>query len=426
MNEKLLQYIWQYQYYNKGSLQTERQEAITIHFQGSINFNQGPDFLNATISIDNIKLSGNVELHVKSSDWNKHKHNTDKQYNNIILHVVWINDTIIYDIYNQPIPTLVLQNRVPKLLLDKYALLTESPTIACQNNGLEKLSTIGWMAWKERLLAERLERKSAAILILLSETNNHWEATFWITLAANFGGTINGELFTAVAKSIDITILAKHKNQLVQLEALLLGQANLLNIETTNPYTLQLQKEYQFLKAKYKLQPTTILPKFLRMRPANFPTIRLAQLAALIHQSLHLFSIIKATNTAKELAALFKVIPSNYWLKHYQLTNEESNISKPKNIGKSTIDNLIINTISPIVFAYGLHLKEEKFKEKAIQWLQEVKPESNNIITQWQQLGKTVTNSFETQAIIELYKNYCLQRKCLQCAVGNAIFKQAI
>ena len=422
MNEKLLQFIWQFQYYNHRELATSAGETLTILTSGSHNTNQGPDFLNANIQINNIRFAGNIELHVNASDWYKHQHQTDLQYNNVILHVVWVNDAAISTSNGILLPTLVLQDRVPKVLLERYIqMMSASNNIPCHNMMLPKLRELGWMSWKERLLAERLERKSKKVLAHLEATKQHWEEVFWVMIASNFGVKINTELFEAMAQSISVTILAKHKHQIHQIEALLLGQANLLNGSFSDAYAVLLQKEYQFLNKKYQLKTITIQPNFLRMRPANFPTVRLAQLSMLIINSLHLFSKIKEQENVAAVKQLFDVIANDYWHTHYQF-DKPSDFSEKK-LGAATIDNLLINTVIPVLFAYGLHMQDEAVKHKAIKWLMAIKNETNSITKQWQHTDVTIVSAFDSQAIIELTNNYCIQKRCLECAVGNKIFK---
>jgi hypothetical protein len=421
MNEKLLQFIWQFQYYNRQELTTTLGETLSIIASGKHNLNQGPDFLDVNIQINNIRFAGNIELHVKASDWYKHHHQTDLQYNNVILHVVWENDANITTENGTSSPTLVLHDRVPKVLLERYTQLMQAANIPCHSNVAPRLSELGWHAWKERLVAERLERKSKKILAYLEATKQHWEEVFWIMLAGNFGIKVNTELFEAMAQTISVNILAKHKHQIHQIEALLLGQANLLNGSYSDYYAILLQKEYRFLQKKYQLQPVSIQPNFLRMRPANFPTIRLAQLAMLIVHSVHLFSKIKEQNDVASVKQLFNVTANDYWHTHYQFDTESDYLEKK--LGATAIDNVLINTVIPVLFAYGLHIQDEAIKEKAIKWLMVVKKENNTIIKQWQQTHVAIVSAFDSQALIELTNNYCTQKRCLECAVGNSIFK---
>ncbi|MER3471131.1 MAG: DUF2851 domain-containing protein [Chitinophagaceae bacterium] len=416
MTENLLQYIWQHQYFNKSALRTDKGEALNIINKGSLNKNQGPDFLNAKIEIDSTILVGSIELHLKTSDWFKHQHSNDANYKNVILHVVFQNDLEVSDL-----AVLELQPRVSSVLLNKYnSLMNQKSFIACSNS-LSSVKKLTWMAWKERLLIERLIRKSALVFSFLDQNNVHWEETFWWLLARNFGIAINADAFEAIAKSIPINILAKHKNQIHQLEALLLGQANLLNENFKEDYPKFLQVEYNFLKIKYQLKPVHSPVFFLRIRPSNFPTIRLAQLAMLVHGSQQFFSKIIEAESLDEITECLAVTANDYWNYHYHF--DEISSYQPKRLGVAMMDNIIINTIIPILFAYGHYQKNENLKTKALHWLEQTKAESNTIITNYKKLGVESASAFDTQALLELNKQYCTQKLCLQCSIGAAILK---
>ena len=419
MTERLLQFIWQFQYFNRQALATEDGMPLQILHPGQLNTNQGPDFSEGKIKIGSTVWAGNIELHVKASDWHLHKHETDKNYNSIILHVVWQNDAAIQDVNGQAVQTLELQPYVPVIMLNKYAQLMEHTGFVPCENYLPVLSGIAWFSWKERLAVERLMRKSKEVLVLLRESNDHWEETFWWMLAKNFGIPVNAEVFQTLAKSISINILAKHKNQLHQLEALLLGQAGLLETEFSEDYAIMLQKEYRFLAKKYSLAQVNKASSFLRMRPANLPTVRLAQLAMLIHQSTHLFSRIKETKTVADVQALFSVTANDYW--HYHYTFDEATPYSPKTLGRQMVNNIIINTVIPVLFAYGVNRNEQALKDIPIKWLLQLPAENNNITTRWKEKEVLNQNALDSQALIELKKNYCDKRLCLDCAVGNKI-----
>jgi len=419
MKEDLLQYIWKFQYYNNYELLSANGDTIQVIHPGTHNVNQGPDFIEAKIKINNTLWAGNVELHVNSSDWKQHHHSSDNNYNNIILHIVWNHDTEITDKNGNNLLTLELQNRVSKLLLEKYRQLMEnSQFIPCEKlrPGISDLSLTNW---KQRLVAERLILKSENILKILKQTDDHWEEVFWWLIAANFGLKVNSEMFKKMAQSLSLNILAKHKNNIVQLESLLFGQAGLLKKDFKESYPQMLQKEYYFYQKKYKLNHIDGELFFLRMRPANFPTIRLAQLAMLIHHSEHLFSKIKETDSVTEIKKMLNVEANDYWHYHY-VFDEESDL-KVKKLGKQMIDNIIINTIVPILFSYGFHYNEELYKDKAIRWLEEISPEKNVITKGFENLKYTNTSAFDSQAFIQLKNEYCNYKLCLQCAIGNSI-----
>ncbi|MEO5592485.1 MAG: DUF2851 family protein [Chitinophagaceae bacterium] len=419
MTERLLQYIWQFQYFNRHDLSVSDGAVLQILHPGKYNTNQGPDFLEATIKIDNTILVGNIELHINTSDWNKHGHHTDSNYKNVILHVVWRHDDI-----NQPatVPLLDLQNRISILLLSQYdEWMQQSSFIPCASV-VKDVKDLVWVSWKERLLAERLQRKSNYVLQLLDSNKYHWEEACWQLLARNFGMQVNADAFESIARSLPVSILAKHKNQVTVLEALLLGQAGLLEESFTSDYARLLQREYRFHQHKYKLVRPPVAVYFLRMRPAAFPSIRLAQLAMLVHQSTHFFAAIKEAVAVKAVIKLLNVSANDYW--HYHYKPDELSDYKIKKLGSGMINNIIINTVVPILFAYGLYHKEQVVKDKALQWLAEASAEKNSVTNGWQQLGITNKNAYQSQALIELKTQYCDAKKCLDCAVGNALLKR--
>lgn len=421
MNEKLLQFIWQFQYFNKNALATVDGSPLTILHPGSFNHDQGPDFSEAKIKLNNTTWVGNVEIHNEASQWHAHHHTNDPNYSKVILHVVWKNDADITDANAQLIPTLELQPLVSKLMLQQYEqLMNAKGFVPCENH-LPVLSEMGWLAWKERLAAERLQRKAAIVAANLQQANNHWEEVFWWQLAKNFGAKVNADAFEQMAKTISVNILAKHKNQINQLEALLLGQSNLLNRDYDEDYPKMLQREYKFLSNKYQLKPINKPPDFLRMRPANFPTIRLAQLAMLVYNSTHLFSKILEINNINDLRKLLDVTANDYWHYHYRL--DEATSYKPKNLGDLMTDNIIINTVVPVLFAYGLHHNMQLWKDRAILYLAQLPPEKNNITNAWKQHEVINENALDSQALIELKNNYCDNKRCLQCSVGNKLLK---
>jgi hypothetical protein len=417
MNEKFLQYLWQFKRFNVNNVLTTDGEPIQIIAVGQLNSNQGPDFLNATIKIGDTTLAGSVELHVKASQWNLHKHNNDANYGNVILHVVWEEDIKLPNTF----PCLVLQPLVPKLLLDNYKMLMQTQAFIPCEKLISTVPALTTTIFKERLFVERLQQKSKYIIALLEQNNYHWEQVFWQVLAKTFGYKVNADAFESIAASIDITVLAKHKQQINQLEALLLGQAGLLIGEFNEHYPTMLQKEYHFLRSKYKLQASKIAVQFLRMRPANFPTVRLAQLAALVQQSNHLFSKIKEIESIKELKKCFSVTANDYWHTHYVLN--EPTAFLPKKLGKQMVENIIINTVLPMLFTYAWHTNSEALKQKVIEFARQLSAEKNVITTGYADLGLENKNAFDSQALIQLKNNYCNQKLCLQCSVGASIFK---
>ncbi|MGN6492360.1 MAG: DUF2851 family protein [Agriterribacter sp.] len=422
MTEKLLQFIWQMQYFNKHDLQTAGHEPVSIIFPGRLNTHQGPDFTAASIRINNTTWAGSIELHVKASDWKQHGHSGDSNYKNVILHVVWKNDCEVTDDYGNELPTLVLEDRVSKLLLQRYEELMHNQShIPCEKSCGE-IPDLVWLSWKERLIVERLQRKTTVIKSYLEQTSNHWEEVFWWLIARNFGITANANGFELIARSISINILAKHKTHIHQVEAILLGQAGLLEQHFDEDYPVMLQKEFRFLKKKYKLNPIVHPIYFLRMRPQNFPTVRLAQLSMLIHQSAHLFSQVKAAGKLDDIRKLLTVTANDYWHYHYRL-NEKTSYQE-KTLGMQSVNNIIINTIVPAVFTYGYIHNEPVYKDKAVRWLQDLPSENNAVTRTWKLTGIANKNAFDSQSLNELTRQYCFQKHCLSCAVGNAVLKR--
>ncbi|MEO8763593.1 MAG: DUF2851 family protein [Ginsengibacter sp.] len=421
MREDLLQYIWRFQYFNASELLTSSGEAVQVIHPGSHNSNQGPDFTGAKIKINKTLWAGNIELHVNSSDWKLHQHSTDSNYNNIILHVVWNNDTAAKDVNGNDLPTFELKNRVSKMLLQKYRELMDTARFIPCESQVRHVNDLILTNWKQRLIAERLMAKSGKVLSVLYDTNFHWEETFWWLIAANFGLTVNGEFFQRIAKTLPVSILAKNKNRILQIEALLFGQAGLLNSHFHEKYPIMLQREYWFFQKKYKLAPLDGELFFLRMRPANFPTIRLAQLSMLIHQSEHLFSKIKDGTSLTMVKDMLNVKANDYWHYHY-IFDQESGY-KVKTLGTQMINNIIINTIVPVLFAYGLHHNEQVYRDKAIQWLDELSAEKNTITKGFENLDFANKSAFDSQALIQLKNEYCDKKLCLDCAIGNALLK---
>jgi len=420
MTERLLQFIWQFQYFNRHELFTTEGSTLHLIHPGKYNTNQGPDFLEACIKIDGITMAGNIELHVQSSDWNRHGHQQDSNYKNVILHVVWQNDMPDHSLF---VPVLVLENRIASVLLGQYNEWMQKPGFIPCAAAIKKVNDLVWTAWTERLLAERMLRKSNYVLQLLETNKRHWEETCWQLLANNFGMRVNAAAFENIARSLPLSILARHKNQAAVLEALLMGQAGLLDQSFTDDYALLLQREYRYHQHKYGLRKVAGNVFFLRMRPAAFPTIRLSQLAILLHSSMHLFATIKETTALRDLCTLLNVAANDYWHYHYRF--DEPAGYRVKNLGSSMINSIIINTVAPLLFAYGLYHKEQSLKDKAIQWLAETEAEKNNIIKGWHATGISAKDASQSQALLELKTQYCDEKRCLDCAVGNALLKQS-
>jgi hypothetical protein len=427
VNERLLHFIWQFQYFNRSELETTAGDSLQIISPGQYNKDQGPDFTAARIQLANTTWAGTIELHIRTSDWTRHRHEGDSNYQNVILHVVWEDDCRNPEgRVNCPenlvtMPTLELKHRVPGITLQRYdQLMNNASYISCEKL-ITSVPALTITNWKERLLAERLLRKSTAIHQYLEQNNQHWEETFWWMLASGFGMKVNAEAFERVARSIPLNILARHRSQIHQLEALLLGQAGLLSGKFEEEYPRMLKKEFRFLRDKYRFRHASARVLMLRMRPVNFPTIRLAQLAMLVHQSVHLFSKIKEAKSVKEIRDWLDVTANDYWHYHYRF--DEPSACKPKKLGDHMVGSIIVNTIVPIVFAYGVFHGDQGIRDKALRWLEEVPPEVNTISRKFQELGLSNKSAFDTQALVELKSRYCDCKRCLECAIGNHILK---
>jgi hypothetical protein len=301
--------------------------------------------------------------------------------------------------------------------------MNDADFVPCADSLLQ-IRELTWLSWKERLVAERLTRKAGGVFHIQEQTGQHWEETFWRLLARNFGIKVNADAFEELARTVPVTVLAKHRSNIHQLEALLLGQANLLPEKPKDDYTKLLLRDYRFLQTKLSLQPIHTPVHFLRMRPGNFPSVRLVQLAMLVHTSTHLFSNILEADHVNEVKKLLQVTANDYW--HYHYRPDEPSSYKPKNMGGSMVENLIINTVIPVLFAYGLHHKQESLKEKAVHWLQQLAAEQNSITTGFEQLNVQNSTAYDSQALLELRNEYCLHKRCLECAVGNTLLKACV
>jgi hypothetical protein len=426
ITEDFLHYVWKFRLFDHAGLQTVDGVELEIFSAGLHNMDAGPDFQNARVRIGDTVWAGNVELHISSSDWQKHGHNTNNAYDNVILHVVYRDDFPLILANGRKIPTLELDNRIPADLYNRYHnLVFGAQTIIPCEASIRLVDSLTMHNWLCRVLVERLEKKSAAVFTALNINRGDWEETFYQFLAANFGFKTNALPFELLAKSIPQITLAKHKNNPMQIEALVFGQAGFLGESVKDEYPMKLRAEYEFLSKKYKLKPIeNYLWKFMRLRPQNFPTVRLAQFAALIVNSNHLFSKVLEIKDIKGLRNLFTDIRVNsYWDDHYRFDIESA--GSPKSLGKDSIDILLLNTMALFLFSYGKHNQQQHYINRGLQLLENLPNENNKIIADFTTLGVKINSAFESQALIELRNNYCNYKKCLQCGVGNKILKLA-
>jgi len=423
MQEDFLHYVWQHKKMSLKSLKTTTQESITLKAVGLANVNSGPDFFNAQLSIGTQLWAGNVEIHVKSSDWYVHHHETDAAYDNVILHVVWEHNMEIYRKDNTPIPTLELKNYVlPHTYKNYNTLLNQKQYwIPCEPN-MKEVDDFTVNHWLERLYLERLEGKYKAIETQLIESKQNWEAVLFWQLAKNFGLKVNGDAFLSIAKSMDFSVVRKSQFEAHQLEALFFGQAGLLNTEAQDTYVSELKSTYAFLKTKFSITNNGVLPvQFFRLRPPNFPTIRLAQLAALYSRCTNLFSSIIEAQSLDQLHAIFEGAASKFWDTHY--TFEKTSKSTPKTLTKSFMNLLIINTIVPIKFAFNKYNRQTN-QEDVVAIMRKIPMEHNSIVDKFHTLYAFGKTAFDSQALIQLKQNYCSKNKCLQCAIGSALLNR--
>lgn len=421
MKESYLHYIWKHQKIEEKKLSTQAGQWVEVYGLGQHNDNEGPDFLNAKIRIDEITWHGHVEIHVNSSDWDKHLHQENVKYNNVILHVVWNHDKECYREDGERLQVLELKDNVNPSLIDQADYLTNSNELIACNTQLDQVKSIYITAQLDAVGIERLNAKSNFILELLNKNKGSWEDTAFQVIAKNFGFKRNAESFYKLGLSIPYKILSKHALSHNDLETLLYGMAGFLD-KPVDDYQKELKSEYDYLSAKYNLADRQMLRvewDFHRMRPSNFPTIRLSQFAAMMAANVKWFNDVIHFSSKNELIELFRAPVSSYWQEHYDFGKKSS--TKHLSIGSSSVDNILINTVAPLLVGYGRYVGQEAYLDKAIALLQEIKSERNKIIDQWKNLGVMSENAFYSQSILQLNNEYCLKKRCLSCKIGTRL-----
>ena len=418
--EQLLHYVWRHKILPLHELRTTDGRVVEVVNPGIYNHDAGPDFFNAKVKIDGQLWVGNVEVHIHSSDWHRHHHDNDEAYQNVILHVVNEADCeVCYP--NDPdkkIPQLVLE--VPDYVLQNYDELARSDVQPRCKNVVATLPRLMVNSWLSALQIERLEERTLQIMARREQCDKNWEDTFFVTLARNFGFGINGDAFETWARVVPLSAVAKHRDDLFQIEAIFFGQAGLLDefLIGADDYYDRLQKEYVYLKHKFSLKPMNPkLWRFLRLRPQNFPHIRIAQLAMLYYEQKLNFSRLLVATTEKDLHELFSTQVSEYWQTHYSFNSKTSNSSE-KNLSAASKNLLIINTVAPLLFAYGRYKGMEELCEQALNFLQQLKPEANSIVRSWADAGVHCESAADSQALIQLHRKYCEPHNCLRCRFG--------
>ena len=423
MEEAFLHFIWNFQQFRSRDLRTVSGQAILVFHPGQKNSDAGPDFKNAKIKIGEIIWNGNVEIHVHAKDWNRHNHQNDEAYDSVILHVVWKNDAIISRKDDTVIPAFELKNIVDEQLIHSYHQLMEPGNDILCARFLDKIKPVIIYSMLDKVIAQRFSSRSENIFREIGLTGNDWEEISWRMMCRNFGFKTNAFPFYELGKSVPLKVVKKESQNLKTIEALLFGQAGFLEDEIEGAYFLSLKKEYNFLQKKYSLERRLDRHqwKFLRLRPANFPTIRIAQLATLVTSQKNLFSLLIDFESISGLKNSLSVVQSDYWQNHYNFESKtDIEIGK---LGISSVENLLINTVAPLMFAYGMHKDQEELKEKSMELLASIKPESNSITRKWKTSGLTVQSAFDSQASIELYNQFCIKKRCLDCAIGVEIIR---
>ncbi|QCK14738.1 DUF2851 family protein [Mangrovivirga cuniculi] len=425
MQEDFLHYLWKYQSFDKDELTTHRNQPLAIIKSGTFNNNDGPDFNRGLVEIDDLKWFGNIEIHIKSSDWYNHKHHEDPAYDNVILHVVWENDVDVFNAAGEIIPVLELKDRVSPLLVRKYKQFLQPPgSIPCGVfDPVNNCDTVRIRQALDMAMIQRMDEKKLRILNELSDENNNWEKVAYKQLLRSFGFKINQDGFDQMAYLLDETIIRKNYHRPVVIEAYLYGLAGMLDGEPCDDYSALLKSEFDFLRHKYNLNQKVDPSywKYMRLRPSNFPAVRIAQYCAIISENKNLFDAFLNFDSYLSIQKILKKEPSEYWKNHYKFGTESK--SKSKTPGKASIDLLVINTIVPLIYTYAEYIGDIELKEKALLILESIKPEKNRITKRFSDLGFDLINAYDSQSVIGLNKMFCERKKCLSCPVGINLLK---
>lgn len=425
MKEDFLHFVWRNKQFDVTNLISEQHQKIEIVRFGDYVQMAGPDFFNAQLFIDNQLWAGNVEMHLKASDWYAHQHEIDSNYDNVILHVVWDYDIDVFRNDGSVLPVLNLSKYINEVLIKNYFNLRTSKNWLYCENQLNGIDDFTWFQWKEKLLIDRLEIKSKPIEVLLNQTQNNWEEVLFILLTKNFGLNINGSAFEQTAKLISYKVISKERFSAFNLEALFFGVSGLLQIPKEDNYFKQILTEFSYLKEKHQLKSSISEPiHFFKLRPDNFPTIRFSQLANLLHQKEHLFTdLIQQELSIVTIYKYFSISVSDYWKTHY-VFDKESKFTTKK-LTTSFIDLLLLNTILPLRFVYLKSLGKSDFDD-VLEMYRNLNPEKNSIIDKFKDLNISVENAFDSQTLIHLKKNFCEEKKCLQCAIGVKLLRNNV
>lgn len=425
MREDFIQFIWREGRFDLRDLRTTEGASLSIQDFGRHNRDAGPDFSGGQIRLNGLQWAGNIEMHTSASEWYKHGHQTDPAYDNVVLHVVLDEDEPVFRANGERIPCLELKGRIPAGLLKSYWRLEHSKSwIPCQEQ-LHLVDEPVRSNFLDEILRVRISTRARAFTDRMEHAGRDWEEAFYQSLARALGGRVNADAMDMLARSVPLRVLIKHKHSLLQLEALLFGQSSLLpdQQEGEDPYLTLLRREYTLLRVKHSLRPLPVTAwRYLRLRPNNFPTVRIAQLAAMLHRTGQLFGKSLAAADARELTNMFEVKLSNYWRTHYRFGKE----GKPgeRRLGASSVRSILINTIAPAFVAYGEYRLDDRYRDRALNLLRDLPAENNRILRQWGRLGVPARNAGESQALLHLKKEYCDRSRCLDCAVGCHLLKR--
>ena len=419
MREDFIHYVWRQARFDLRDLKTTEGEPLSVQHFGTHNTNAGPDFSSGQVRIAGMQWAGNIEMHVRASDWYDHGHQNDPAYDNVILHVVHEEDRPVYRRNGERIPCLELRGRIPAGLLKRYwRLLHTENWVPCQHS-LQAVDHSTRRHWLDQLIMRRLTARASQFTDRMEHNRRDWEEAFYQLLARALGGRVNAEAMDMLARSLPLRTLLKHKHSLLQLEALLFGQSGLLpeQQDGEETYVTLLRREYALLQTKHELRPIPATAwRYLRLRPNNFPTVRIAQFAAMLHRTGQLFGKSLAAADTRELINMFEVSLSNYWREHFRF----GKTAKPaaRRLGDGTVKSILINTVAPALYAYGRQRGDERYEQRAFDLLRKLPPESNIILRKWSQLGWDAEHAADSQALLELKKNYCTPVRCTDCAIG--------
>lgn len=422
MQEAFLHFVWQHQAFNQKALLLYGGESLEVLQIGRHNHMAGPDFLESMLRISGLQWAGSIEIHLRSSDWHKHGHTGDPNYDNVVLHVVYEHDAEVFNPQGEPLPTLELKGLIKPMFKTRYEqIITQHTTIACGNQ-LINVKSIDKLSMLENALVERLMEKSFRFKELIDESGKDWEEATYQWLAQGFGFKSNAENMLKLVKAVPLRVLRKHQDPLAW-EALLFGASGLLNVKPEDIYMARLQEEYAFLQKKYGINSSLSYNQwhFSGVRPPNFPTIRIAQLIAFVKAQSNLFNLFTDFSEVAAMKKGFEVVPSDYWLLHYRFGLPAKKTLK--GMSRSAQHHLLINTVAPLLIAYSDYEKDGNTKEKAMSLLMSLPKEKNTIIREWMGLGWNINSAFDSQGLIQLYNRYCQPKRCIECKIGLALVK---